>query len=119
MDFEIAIVGIGLARQQAFELAPLRLLTQLFERRLGLGDDRLIALGLAQPDQLDCVVDLAFDPAIAADRPLQPGALAQQCLRRGLVIPQLGIFGLGIQLGEAAVGRLPVKDASSAAPATS
>jgi hypothetical protein len=39
-------------------------------------------------------------------------------LRFGLVIPQLGVFGLAVQLGEAAIGRLPVKDASSAAPAT-
>ena len=96
----------------------MRFIAQLFERRLGLGDDRLIAFGLAQPDQLDCVLDLAFDPAIAADRPLQPGALAQQRLGRGRIVPQLGVFGLGVQLGEAAVGRLPVKDASSAAPAT-
>ncbi len=76
MDLEIAVVGVGFAREQAFELALLRLLAQLFERPLGLGDDSLIALGLAQPDQLDRLLDLAFDPAIALDRPFQPGPLA-------------------------------------------
>jgi hypothetical protein len=39
-------------------------------------------------------------------------------LRRGRIVPQLGVFRLGVQLGEATVGRLPVKDASSAAPTT-
>jgi len=119
MDLEVAVVGVGLAREQAFELALLRLLAEFFERCPGLRDNPLIALGLAQADQLDRILDLAFDPAVALDRPLQAGALAPYLLRFGLVIPQLGVFGLGVQLGEAAVGRLPVKDASSAAPATS
>src|SRR5207248_10095642 len=77
-----------------------------------------IALGAAELDQLDRVIDLAFDAAVALDRALLAGALAQQGLRRGRIIPQLGVFRLGVQLGEATVGHLPVKDASSAAPAT-
>jgi len=119
MDFEIAIVGIGLARQQAFELAPLRLLTQLFERRLGLGDDPRIALGVTQFDQLGRLVDLALDPPVAADRLVEPGALTQQLLRTPGIVPQVLILGLRVQLGETAGRGLPVKDASSAAPTTS
>ena len=87
MDFEIAVVGVGLARQQAFELAPGRLGAQLFERRLGLGDDLRLALGFAKLDQFKGVIDLALDPPIAGDRLIEPGALAQQLLRRGRVIP--------------------------------
>ena len=41
MDFEIAVVGIGLAREQAFELALGDLDTQLLEIGLGFGDDAL------------------------------------------------------------------------------
>ena len=96
MDFEIAVIAVGFAREQALDLAPLRLLAQLLEARLGFGDDPRIALGLAQRDQLDRLVDLAFDPAIAVDRPLQPGALAQDALRGGRVIPQLGVFRLRV-----------------------
>src|SRR5205823_5545008 len=84
----------------------------------GFGDDPCIAFGVAEPDQLDRVIDLAFDAAVTFDRALQAGALAQQGLRRGRIVPQLGVFRLGVQLGEATVGHLPVKDASSAAPAT-
>ena len=67
MDFEIAVVAVGLARQQAFELAPCRLGAQLPERGLGLGDDLRLALGLTELDQLERVVDLAFDAPIAGD----------------------------------------------------
>jgi len=47
MDFEITVVAVRLARQQAFELASCRLGAQLSERGLGLGDDLRLALGFA------------------------------------------------------------------------
>ena len=119
MDLEIAIVGVGLARQQAFELAPRRLGAQSLERRLGLGDDAGFALGFAELDQLDRLVDLALDPPVAADRLVEPGALTQQLLRTLGIVPQVLILGLRVQLGETAGRGLPVKDASSAAPTTS
>jgi hypothetical protein len=87
MDFEIAIVAVGLARQQAFELAPRRLGAQLSERGLGLGDDLRLALGFAKRDQFERIVDLALDPPVAADCLIEPGALAQQLLRSGWVVP--------------------------------
>jgi hypothetical protein len=119
VDFEIAVIAVGLARQQALDLAPLRLLAQLLEGRLRLGNDRGIALGVAEFDQLGRFGDLALDPAIALNRLFQPSALAQYRLRGGRIVPQPGVFGLGVQLGEAAMCNLPVKDASSAAPTTS
>ena len=85
---------------------------------LGFGDDLRLALGLAQLDQFERVVDLALDAAVAADRLVEPGALAQQLLRRGRIVPQARIFDLGVQFGEAPGCGIPVKDASSAAPAT-
>jgi hypothetical protein len=119
MDLEIAVVGVGLARQQAFELAPRRLGAQSLERRLSLGDDAGFALGFAELDQLDRLVDLALDPPVAADRLVEPGALTQQPLRARGIVPQVLILGLRVQLGETAGRGLPVKDASSAAPTTS
>ena len=50
MHFEIAVIGVGLAGEEALELAPRRLGAQLFERRLGLGDDGGLAFRLAQRD---------------------------------------------------------------------
>jgi hypothetical protein len=119
MDFEIAVISVGFTRQQALEFASGRLGAQLLQRRLGLGDDCGFALGLAKLDQLEGLFDLALDPPVAADRLVEAGALAQQFLRRCGVVPQLRIFGLRVQLGEASGCGFPVKDASSAAPATS
>ena len=118
MDFEIAVVGVGLAGKQAVELTPGGFSAQLIERRFGVGDDRVITLGLAKLDQLERIGDLALDPPIAADRLVKPGALAQQFLSRGGIIPQVGVFDLCVQLSETASCGLPVKDASSAAPTT-
>ena len=87
MDLEIAVVAVGLARQQTFQLAPRRRGAQPFERRLGLGDDGGFALRLAERDQLDCVAELALDPPVAADRRFEPRPLAQQLLRRRRIVP--------------------------------
>jgi hypothetical protein len=118
MGFEIAIVAVGLTRKQAFEFAPLRLGVELSERGLGFLDDVRVALRVAELYELDRLLDLVGDALVAADRAVKPGALAQRSLRRPGVIPQLRVFGFGVQLGEAAVGWFPVKDASSAAPTT-
>ena len=119
MDLEIAVVGVGFAGQQVFELASGRLGAQPLERRLGLGYDSGLALGLAELDQLERVGDLALDPPVAADRLVEPGAFTQQPLRARRIVPQVLILGLRVQLGETAGRGLPVKDASSAAPTTS
>ena len=118
MDFEIAVVAVGLAREQAFEFAPRRFAAQFVERGLGLGDDRRLAFAFAQFDQFDRLVDLALDASVAADRLIEPGALAQQLLRRDGVVPQAWVLDFGVQLGEAPRCRIPVKDASSAGSAT-
>jgi hypothetical protein len=119
MNLEVAIVGVSLARQEAFELASRRFGTEPIERRLGLGDNRVLTLGLAQLDQFARFVDLALDAPVAADRLVEPSALAQQFLRCRRVVPQMRILRLRVQLGKAPGRGIPVKDASSAAPATS
>ena len=79
----------------------------------------LFRSGLAKLDQLAGLFDLALDPPVAPDRLVEAGALAQQLFGRSGIVPQLRILGLCVQLGEASGRGLPVKDASSAAPATS
>jgi hypothetical protein len=118
MDLEIAIVGVGLARKEALQLSASRLRAQQFERCFGIGDHVGFALGLAQLDQVDRFCDLALDPLVAANRLVEPCALTEQLLRRGRIIPQARVLGLRVQLGEPAGCGVPVKDASSAAPAT-
>ena len=62
MDFEIGVVAVGLAGEQRSRPGGARVLgLSCRDRRLGLGDDAVVALGLAQLDQLDIVVELALD----------------------------------------------------------
>jgi len=118
VDFKIAVIAVGFARQQAFQLAAGRLGAQLFECALGLRDDIRVTLGLAQFDQFQRLVDLALDPPVAGYRMVEPGSFAQQLLRGRRVVPQTWVLDLVVQLGEAPGCRIPVKDASSAVPAT-
>ena len=99
MDFEIGIVGVGLAREQALELALAGFRAQPRQRRLGLGKDRLIVLGLGELDQAQRVIELALDLAIALDAALEPRALAQQRLRRRGLVPEGRTLDEGVELG--------------------
>jgi hypothetical protein len=118
MHFEIAVVGVSLARQQALDLAALRLLVQGGQQFLRVGDDGRVALRIAQLDQLDRIAEVALDAAVAVNGLFEAGALAQDLLRLVRVVPQFRVLGPVVQLGETPVRGVPVKDASSAAPTT-
>jgi hypothetical protein len=64
------------------------------------------------------IVELLLDAADGAELVVERVALAHHALRARLVVPEIGVFGLFVQLGEAAFGGIDVKDASSAARAT-
>src|SRR6476659_9214632 len=67
MDLDIGVVGVGLAREQGPDLAAVRLLPQLGERDLGVGDDAGVTLLLAERDQRDVVVEFADDAVEGAE----------------------------------------------------
>jgi hypothetical protein len=119
VDLEVAIVGVGLAGEQAFEFALRGLRMELFERRLGLLDDTVVALGLGQLDELDRVLVALLDAPIAANQVFEPVALADQLLRRRRIVPELGILGPAGQLVKPSGRDIPVKDASAAGRAIS
>jgi hypothetical protein len=119
MSFEVAIVAVGLAGEEAFELALGRLGAQLVERRLGLLDDGLVALRIAELDQLDRVLVVLFDALVAVDQMVEPGALTGDFLRFLGIVPEGRVLDLLVQFGEAPVRDIPVKDASAATRATS
>src|SRR5262245_20138252 len=118
MYFEIAVVGIRLARQQSLELAARDIGAQLLERALGLGHDPLVVLGLAKLDHGELVVELALDAGDRAQLVFERGALLHHALRALLVVPEVGVFGLTVELVEALARLVEVKDASSAARPT-
>ncbi len=62
---------------------------------LGLG----VALGFAEFDQRGGVVEVALDLVQRAEPILQKGALAHQLLRGLGIVPEVGIFGFGVEFG--------------------
>ena len=118
VDFDIGVVGVGLAGQQAFDLPPLRFLGQSAQRFHAIGDHRGVAFGLGQLDQFQRVGNVLFQLAHAFHLRGKLVALTHHLLRGGGIVPEVGVFGLRVQLGQAAFGDIPVKDASSAARPT-
>ena len=100
VDLEIAVVGVGLAREQRLEFAPRHLGLESLQRRLGFGDGLVVLLGLAEFDHGELIVELLLDAADGGELVLERGALAHHALRALLVVPEIGVFGLLVQLGE-------------------
>ena len=118
MDFEIGIQAVGLAGQQGLHLAPAELGLDLLESLFGFGDDLLILLGFAEFDQHQLVVQLPLDPADGGELVLERGALLHRTLGARAVVPEARVFRLLVQLCEARLGLVEVKDASSAVQRT-
>ena len=100
VHLEIGVVGVGLAGKQALSLLGLEPAADLGEHLLGLGRQRLVALGLGQRNQLDGVLELARDGATACDRFPQARALSHQRLRRPRVVPEGRILDQRIEFRE-------------------
>ncbi len=90
----------------------------LRKRRFGLGDDLLIVLGLAELDQRHLIVELLLDAGERGELVVERGALLHHAAGALRIVPQIGVFGLPVQLGKPRARLVDVKDASSAARPT-
>ena len=118
MDFQITVIAVGLAREQAFQLALGRYPGQGLQRLFGLGLHIRVAFLGGKFQQFAGIRKFAFHPAKTIYGGFQPGALAHDFLGPDLVVPQVGVFGQGVQFGQSFFRRAEVKDASSAIPVT-
>src|SRR4029077_5644021 len=115
MNFDIRIIGVGLAREERFELAPRDFRLELLQRRFRLGDGLLVFLGLAELDHGELIVELLLDAANGGQLLLERGALLHHALGALLIVPQRGVFRLLVEFGKPRARLVDVKDASSAA----
>ena len=119
MDLEIAVVGVGLARQQRLELAA---------RDLGLelacsassASAMVFWSFSASPSSImvSWSSSSLLDAADGGELILERGALLHHALRALLVVPEVGVFGLSVELRKPPARLVEVKDASSAARPT-
>ncbi len=118
VDFEKGIIGVGLAGKQRLDLLAGDLVLEHTQRSFGFGDDRLIAFGLAELDEAGVVADRSLEAEHLVDAAFELLARAHEALRLLRIVPERGVFGPGVQLGESLLRGIEVKDASSAVPAT-
>ena len=118
MDLEEAVVAVGLAREQALQLAPLRFLAGLGKRGFRLAVDLLVGLLVGELGEREAVLQLLLQPLVGADRRIEPGTLLHHLARPLGIGPEVGVLGLAVQRLQAVTGAVEVKGASSAAPAT-
>jgi len=114
MHFDIAVVGVGLAREQSFELTPFTLGLERFESGDSLGFGRLVAFGLSEFDQGSRVIEIALDFRKRAQSVFQHRAFAHHLLGEIGIGPKIGVFGFRVEFGQTPRRRIDVKDASSA-----
>ena len=97
MDFDIAVVRVGLAGKQRLDLQSVGFLPELAQRRFRFPDGRLVALLLAKLGEGDRVVALAGDAVEVSKRSLELLALAHQCLRAALIVPEVRGLSLAVE----------------------
>ena len=112
------MVCIGFAGKQRLEFAARDLGLELAQGGLGFGDDLLILLSFAELDQRHLVIELLLDAGERGQLIVERGALLHHPAGALLVVPQIGVFGLPVQLGKPRARLVDVKDASSAARST-
>ena len=118
MYLDVGVVAVGLARQQRLDLLATGIRCELAQHGLAFLDGGLVFFRFAEFDQRDCIVEIALELLKGCDGSVQRLALAHHLLRGLRVIPELGIFGALVQLGQAFLRGIPVKDASAAASGT-
>jgi len=102
MNFDISVVGIGLAGEQRLDLPALRFGFQRLQKCDAFLLGRRVILGFAELDQSQRVLELALEARQRPEPLLKLGALAHYFLRGLSIVPEVRVFGFGVQLGEAA-----------------
>src|SRR6266536_2809141 len=118
VNLEEAVVGIRLARQQRLGLSALGFRLERVEYGFGFLDHLGVALGLAELDHGELVLELLLDARDRAEVLLERGALLHLPLGALLVLPPLAVLGLPVGWPPSCFRSIEVKDASSAARRT-
>jgi hypothetical protein len=80
VNFEITIVGIGLAGKQRFRFATRYIGFETLKALLGFEHDLLVALALAELDPHEMIIELLLDTANRGELVLERGALLHHTL---------------------------------------
>jgi len=93
VHLEEAIVPVRLARKQTLELEFGGAVAKRFKGCVGFRDNFLVALRLAEFDQLELIGKLAFDFATRIDRGFEPRTFLEDFLGLVRLVPKRRVFG--------------------------
>ena len=112
VDLDEGVVAVRLAGKQRLDLVALGPRGEFTERHHPFLGQRLVALRVAELDQLDRVVPLLLDRAYHADRFIEATALLHQPLRLLRIVPQRRILDARVQLVQPADRAIPDEKAA-------
>ena len=101
---QVAVIAIGFAGEQRFKFLLGHFDLQFCQGFLGFGDNGVITFQLTKLDKANIVFNGLFKAQDGRYAPVQILALAHHFLGFLRIVPQIGIFRLGVQLGELAYG---------------
>ena len=104
IDLQVAVIAIGFAGEKRFEFLLGHFDLQLGQGLLGFGDNGVIAFGFTKLDQAHIVFNGLLEAQDGGNAGVQILALAHHLLGFLRIVPEIGIFGFGVQLGELADG---------------
>ena len=99
MDFDEAIILVGLAGEQRLEFHFADFVDDGFKRRLRFSAHCGIALSLGHFVKFQRILEAVGDAAEIGNELFHPRALAQNLLRSLLIVPQIRVLRLGVELG--------------------
>ena len=112
MNFQVTIVGIGFARQQAFDALLFHALGNPLQGRHGILDQLFLTFCFGKLGKFNAVGKLGFGLTHTLNGRGQTRALAHQRLRLLGIVPEIRILREVLDFLEPYDGIVPVKDAS-------
>jgi hypothetical protein len=100
-----------LAREQQCGPFPIEVLLELRRRPIQLGGQLLVARLLDELERGQQIVDARLEAAPQLDLGAEAVGLAERLLGAALIVPEPGLAGQGLELGDARFLGLEVKDA--------
>ncbi len=110
MNIDVGIVRVHLAREHAAELELAELLFEALEVRLNLGDCVFVVLLGGKVQEVGGIVETGRQLVESYDNGFERGAFLSKRLGSLGVIPDVGLFELALNLGQALLLLIVVKD---------
>ncbi len=110
VDLDVAVVGVGLPRQQRRDLVAFGPRGKIAKALDALENQPFVAFRFGHRNELGGIGQFALDRLGRVDRLVEPAPLAHHLLRRFGIIPQRPFLDLGVQFLEPPMRAVPIEE---------